>query len=193
MLTLASRYVDQLPELIAYQLFIVQHSRKFDYPSWLHYDIEFRRWAAGNKFKQWSQIHPQFYALAFTARSRVSNWCPVCHVDGGQHAFDCPRFRPAHQPTPYHPAAPVQHALFTPHQAPFKPPRPTPYRLRPPQEKRSKPEHCILYNKYDGNCPYGDNCRYYHVCARSGCGKQHPWPSEFLSYKVKIYKRKVNQ
>ena len=131
MLTLASRYVDQLPELIAYQLFIVQHSRKFDFPSWLHYDIEFRRWAAGNKFKQWSQIYPQFYALAFTARSRVSNWCPVCHVDGGQHAFDCPRFRPAHQPTPYvPPSSPGPAALHSP---------PSPIQTAPPHPLQTPP------------------------------------------------------
>ena len=48
MLVLGSAYPDQLPELIAYQLLIVQHSIKFEYPSWLRYDVDFRQWAASN-------------------------------------------------------------------------------------------------------------------------------------------------
>ena len=152
MLYLGHGFPELLPELIAYQLFIVQHSLKFEYPSWLHYDMEFRQWAAANKFEAWAQIHPQFYAFAFTAQARVSSWCSICQVDGGSHALDCPRLTtklpPASQPRP---AAP----------------------LGPSGSKRPKLEHCIIFNKNNGSCPYGRGCKFEHRCAF--CGKLgHP-------------------
>ena len=50
MLVLGAAFPDQLPQLIAYQLLIVKHSIKFEYPSWLWYDIDFRQWAASNGY-----------------------------------------------------------------------------------------------------------------------------------------------
>ena len=76
-----------------------------EYPAWLHYDTEFRRWAAANQYTQWSQIHPQFYAFAFTGRGIAVGWCPICQIDGGNHTYDCPRFtlHPQSSPLPIHP------------------------------------------------------------------------------------------
>ena len=170
MLILASKYPDSITELIAYQLMIVQHSAKFEYPSWLHYDTDFRQWAAANKYTTWSQIHPQFYT--FTAHGKGASWCPMCHMDGNNHTYDYPKFgpTPTQPPTRKFPLPP----LATPKPLP-SPPLVTPNplqpggsmgaRLGPPVGKRSRPEHCILYNKYRGTCPYGDNCKYTHRCA----------------------------
>ncbi len=83
---MTSQFKVMIPELIAYQLVIVQHSKRFEYPSWLHYDIQ---WGAATKFTQWSQIHPQFDAFAFTAQGRDSS---RCQVDGGILTFDCPMY-----------------------------------------------------------------------------------------------------
>ncbi len=164
MLILASKHPDHLPELIAYQLLIVQHARKFEYPSWLHYDTDFRQWAAANNYRKWSEIHPQFYAYAFTAHSKASAWCPICHTEGGSHTFDCPKFvapptsRPNPRPIMYSPPAPFM-------QRPILPRPPLSNRLGPPPGKRPKPEHCILFNKNNGSCPYGDCCKFAHRCA----------------------------
>lgn len=68
---MTSQFKDMVPELIAYQLVIVQHSKRFEYPSWLHYDIQ---WGAATKFTQWSQIHPQFYAFTFTGALPGARW-----------------------------------------------------------------------------------------------------------------------
>ena len=89
MLVLSSHHPSSTSELIAYQLLIVQHSKKFEYPLWLQYDIEFRQWAAANQYTKWSQIHLQFYAYAFTTCGKATAWCPVCHLDGGDHTYDC--------------------------------------------------------------------------------------------------------
>ena len=37
-----------------------------------------------------------------------------------------------------------------------------------PPSKRPRPfmgDYCILFNKHQGNCPYGDNCQYIHKCS----------------------------
>ncbi len=166
MLVLASKFPESLPELIAYQLLIVQHSIKFRYPSWLHYDTEFRQWAAVYHHKKWSQINPQIYALAFTGQGTSVSWCPMCQVDGGNHTYDCPRF-----------ATPLSGAHLRQSQPePILQPRIFPRALNPirfPPAKRSRPDHCILFNKNNGACPYGDSCIYKHRCAH--CGREgHP-------------------
>ena len=123
--------------------------------------------SAQNKFYQWSQIHPQYYAFAFTAQGKTSAWCPVCYTDGGIHSYDCPKFA-LPPPNVYRPQRPTPYAQ----QFTMRPQAPT----GPPAPKRSKPEHCILYNKYNGTCPFGDKCKYVHKCAH--CGEQgHPVPS----------------
>lgn len=159
-LALAPKYPDMLPELTAYQLLIVQHSRRFEYPSWLRYDMEFRQWAAINNCRQWSQIHPQLYAYAFTAHGRDTSWCPVCQLEGGNHSYDCPSFsarKYTNKPAPVYPAHPAEGASK---------------RFAMPAVKRPKPDHCLLFNKYRGNCPYGTECKFVHKCAR--CSQPHP-------------------
>ena len=181
MLVLGSAFPDQLLELIAYQLLIVQHSKRFEYPSWLRYDVEFRQWAGLSHFHNWSQIHPQFYALAFTAQGKSTDWCPICYTDGGNHAYDCPKFSPPsssntprfahHQQSNFRPSFSVSPpAMYPP---PWQPRPYIPADPRPPPPKRPNPEYCILYNKHDGNCPYGARCIKAHLCAY--CRKKgHP-------------------
>ena len=166
MLVLGSSSPHLLPDLIAYQLLIVQHSRKSEYPSRLRYDVDFRQWAAANNCHTWSQIHPQFYAFAAQGKAPLG-WCPICYSDGSSHTYDCLRFSaphtfPTHLPTP--------RTNFHPYPALLLPPPPawqSPEKSgvpRPPPPKRPSPEHCILYNKYHGSCPYGDRCTKIHVC-----------------------------
>ena len=146
-----------LPELIAYQLFIVKAAKKFRYPSWLYYDTEFRKWSATTHCQEWSTINTQLYSLTFTGQGNPVSWCPICQVDGRNHTFDCPQY-----PIPTDPFPP---------QHPPSHPRP----LMPPAPKRPRPpvEYCISYNTSSGNCKYGLSCRYPHKC--SVCGVHgHP-------------------
>ena len=49
-LVLSSHHPSSTSEIIAYQLLIVQHSKKFEYPSWSQCDIEFHQWGAANQY-----------------------------------------------------------------------------------------------------------------------------------------------
>ena len=93
LLVLSSRFPETLRDLISYQLFIVKHSKRFRYPSWLFYDVEYRKWAAVNHIKNWSITNPELYSLAFTGQALAINWCPICQVEGGNHTYDCPQMR----------------------------------------------------------------------------------------------------
>ena len=154
---MATKHPDSLPELIAYQLLIVQHGLKFYYPSWLHYDIDFRTWAARIGSRKWSDINPQCYALAFTGQGTSSQWCPICFLDGSTHTVDCPNYNlPLSTQLPALPSR----------QGSMRPPICRPLLsqpLSPPKRiKRPHLDHCIPYNKQDGNCPYGRDCKYIH-------------------------------
>ena len=155
MLILSTRYPEVLPELIGYQLLIVKHSRKFRYPSWLHYDIEFRKWAANNNHRRWSQLNQEIYALAFTGQGIATAWCALCQIEGGSHTVDCPNF-----------SSPVKR----PYLGSQSPPN---YTQPEPVKKRRKVPYCILYNRSSaGTCSYGRKCIYRHIC--SNCGQEHP-------------------
>ena len=71
MLVISSHFPEALPDLIAYQLLIVKQAKQFRYPSWLSYDIEFRKWAAATKTKAWAHINSEIYTLAFTGQGTM--------------------------------------------------------------------------------------------------------------------------
>ena len=165
MLVLATKHPEALPELIAYQLLIVQHSQKFRYPSWLRYDIDFCTWAAQTGTRTWSHINPQCYALAFTGQGSSSQWCPICFIDGRTHTVYCPNFNlsPTFTFSPDSQLSSPQNCRIPTH-SPLR--RPLLMSLsQPPPLKRPQFEHCILYNKHDGSCPFGHDCKYIHCCS----------------------------
>ena len=88
LLALSSRFPEMLRDLITYQLFIVKHSKRFKYPSWLFYDEEYRKWAAANNIRNWSITNSELYSLAFTGQALAIKWCPVCQVEGGNHTYE---------------------------------------------------------------------------------------------------------
>jgi len=102
MLPLHPYHPESTSELIQYQQLIVSHSKRFEYPAWVHNVTEFRWWAAANQYTQWSQILPQIYAFVFTGWGIAVGWCPIRQIYGGNHSYDCPKFtlRPQSSPPP---------------------------------------------------------------------------------------------
>ena len=111
------------------------------------------------------QLHymvPNEYPRILQGIYRSRNWVgvvPNLPRRRGNHTFDCPSC-----PSPMAPPPPIYPSpmISTPTQyiAPNAP--------RPPPAKKQKVEHCILFNKHNGACPYGNRCSYPHKCATCG-------------------------
>lgn len=134
---------DRLQDLMAYQSFIAKCSLKYRWPSWVVYDQNFRMEVANQPDRLWAQSDPSIYAQSFTNQAFLTeNWCTECQSLDHSWAA-CPR-RPRKRPPPS--ASPCTY-------------------------NKSK-KTCDLYNKYNGDCRYGKDCYFRHVC--SICAGPHP-------------------
>lgn len=150
-LVLSSCFPEVVPNLVLYQLTIVKLSKRLHYPSWLYYNVEYRKWASANQIRDWSQTNLELFTLAFTGQAVSLSWRPVCQVEG-DHTYDCPCYVA-------NPAATTTRSLDQISQ------RQLPSLMDPPPAKQPAPAPCILYNKNAGTCPYGSTCRFQHICS----------------------------
>ena len=140
--------------LLAYMNTIVKASMKYKWPSWIVYDQNYRQEAADSGLKDWSKVDPSTYTQCFTnAAVSNENWCKVCQsID---HATDvCPS--KIYSGTTRKRSA----ELWGPVYANM------PGKKRPPP--RSSLQACRLFNRYNGECKFGDACIYQHKCDQCG-------------------------
>ena len=138
---------ERLPELMAYQSLIAKASTKYKWPSWVVYDQNFRQDAAGNPQLSWTKVDPSIYAQCFTNQAiSAENWCDKCHAL--DHTFSkCPsrsRKRPWSAASPRY------------------------------QPSSGDEEICKKYNRFNGDCKFGADCRFQHVCLIMKCKEAHP-------------------
>ena len=134
----------RLADLMAYQSLIAKVSAKFKWPSWVVYDQNFRQDAVGNPQLAWAKVDPSTYAQCFTnqAISR-ENWCEKC-----------------------------QSLDHTSGNCPSRP-RKRPWSAMTPQaQSGSNDDICKKYNRFNGDCKFGKECRYLHICLK--CREPHP-------------------
>lgn len=142
--TLLSKYPARMPELMAYQTIIAKASQRY---RWVVYDQNFWQEAAGNPHQSWARVEPSIYAQCFTGQAiSAENWCTRCQC--------------------------LDHTTSS-----------CPYRPRKKQwtgvggssststQGRQEQQICIKY-KFNGDCKFGKECRYLHVC--SACKEPHP-------------------
>ena len=146
--TLSAKYPARMPELMAYQTIIAKASQRYRWANWVVYDQNFRQEAAGNPHQSWPRVDPSIYAQCFTGQAiSAENWCTRCQC--------------------------LDHTTAS-----------CPYRSRKKQwnsagggnntstQGRQEQQFCIKYNKFKGDCKFGKECRYLHVC--SACKEPHP-------------------
>ena len=132
----------RMPQLMAYQTIIAKASQ---WPSWVVYDQNFRQEAAGNLHQSWARVDPSIYAQCFTGQAISNeNWCTRCQC--------------------------LDHATSS---CPYRP-RKKPWNSVGGTALQGKQEQpiCIKYNKFNGDCKFGKECHYLHVC--SSCKEPHP-------------------
>ena len=147
----ARRRPERLPDLMAYMSIVAKASQKYKWPSWVIYDQNFRAEIAGTSSQLWAKVDPSIYAQCFTGQAlSAENWCTQCQ------GLDHPSYRcPYNKPQKRSWGAAFGH---TPPRMPL-----------PPSAASSA---CLKYNRYNGYCKYGRQCRFQHVCNR--CGGPHP-------------------
>ena len=139
-----------IPELMAYQAIICRASLKYRWPSWVVYDQNFRQEAAGNPAQSWAKVDPSTYAQCFTGQALSSeNWCQKCQCLDHTTAH-CP-YRQRKRPWNPGTGAGEGHV---------------------PARPKHEQQVCIKYNKFNGDCKFGRECRFLHVC--STCREPHP-------------------
>ena len=120
------------------------------------------QWEAVNWYNKWLQIHPQFYAYAFTARSKATAWCPVCHLNSGNYTYDCPMFNLLFSlalfPTLAHSTLP-QPLLHLPYSIPHL----SSSHAYPRQNVQNLTTAC------KGSCLCGADCKFTHKCTYTHC------------------------
>ena len=114
------------------------------------YDQNFRQEAAGNPAQSSAKVDPSIYAQCFTGQAiSAENWCSKCQCLD-HTSTNCPyRQRKRSRNT-----AMGVGANQSPSRAGLDPPV------------------CIKYNKFNGDCKFGRECRFLHVC--SSCKEAHP-------------------
>ena len=136
-LVLSSQFPETLPDLVSYEFFIVKNSKRFRYPSLLLYDVEYRKWAAIHRIRNWSTTNSELYSLAFMGQALVINWCPICQVEGGLSTVSAAYHQPSWSPTT---------TTISPTPSP---------QYSWPSRATHQAAHSSLLNKNGGLCPYG--------------------------------------
>ena len=123
---------DNVPELMAYQAITAKASRKFKWPSWVIYDQNFRQEAASSACQLWAKVEPSLYAQCFTGQE-VQGKAGVPHV----RVLTTPQ----------------QTAPSSQGSAPAGSSKPT-----PKGGVALRNEVCKKYNRFNGDCSYGQRC-----------------------------------
>ena len=82
------------PDLLAYQCSIAWYSKKYLWPSWVIYDINFRQSKALTPGSSWAKTDGGFFTECFTSMRKDQGelWCRICHsTDHSSSSCPLPR------------------------------------------------------------------------------------------------------
>ena len=148
---LATKYSEYVPELMAYMRDIIRVSKQFKWPAWIVYDTNYRQHMAETGRKDWSKVDPSIYSRCLTGWAWPTSWCEWC-VSLDYNSNECP---------------------FGSARGKDRCIQPYPSTSRSSATARAgQTPTCIKYNKYGGDCKFGQGCKYRHVC--SICEELHP-------------------
>lgn len=157
MAVITNKEPDRTNNLLAYMVTIAKASTKYSWPSWVVYDQNFRQEAADNGLKDWAKVDPSIYTQCFTnAAVSDEKWCKNCQsIDHGSNTCPLQIYQSST-------------GGGTSNGSGLSRKRPNPDQNYQPTKKRppphSLPQTCRLYNRFHGDCKFGDLCTYQHKC-----------------------------
>ena len=136
---IARKQPHRVPDLMGYQILILEASNEYHNDCWLGYDRRFRQQAASQPHCKWSNMDSTLWNMAFTGQARTDR-CSYC-FSLFHHSRECE-------------LASETVATSVPRYC--KPPRSIPYHHR---------LVCRQWNEERGsNCSF-QNCRFEHICS----------------------------
>ena len=143
MAVIALKNPGKLPDLLGYQVLIVEARMEHEGDGWLGYDHRFRQMAAAVPTTTWAKIEPTLWNMAFAGKAR-SVRCKYCF--GLSHS--------------------EQHCELAPPQKQATDPQ-TKLISAPPTSQSAQNRQCLICNEWNYNpaprCPI-PRCRYRHIC-----------------------------
>ena len=73
----AVKYPQRLPDMLGYQVLIIEARMEYEDDGWLGYDRRFRQRAAAMPDAMWARIQPKLWNIAFTGKARAAS-CKDC-------------------------------------------------------------------------------------------------------------------
>ena len=134
----------RIPELMAYQLEIAKCAKKYKWPSWVIYDLNFRQEAASKPGMSWATVEPSIYTQCFNSMVKDPSdvWCRTCQALDHATAF-----------------------------CPLMPQQKVPRREKREPNAVDARKDTICRNYITKGCSY-PHCIRRHVCMK--CGEKHP-------------------
>lgn len=153
----ATHQPKRVTDLMAYQSVVARASLKYKWPSWVVYDQNFRQEAAGQPELCWAKVEPSMYTQCFAGQERtVENWCSKCQ-ELDHTTANCPFQTRKRTWSAANAGAGSQQQRG---------------QAGGPLASRSPQQVCLKFNRYQGDCRFGKECRFQHVC--SSCMGPHP-------------------
>ncbi len=165
---MTAKHPDRAPGLFAYNKSIVRASQVFEGPTWVSYDIQFRRKAALSRSFNWGEIDTALYNETFTGRAKARGHCRVCFSEAHLEKA-CPLAMPEPSQWSNAPMSQTSSSHFSYPQYPGNRPSPRYSMTNRPVQHRAV-EVCGLFNK--GECRFKD-CKFAHICSLCRTGP-HP-------------------
>jgi len=142
---LLTHQLNWMSEIMVYQSIIARASAKYKWPPWVVYDQNFRQEAMNNPSQSWAREELSIYAQCFTGQAiSLENWC--AHCQGLDHT--------------------TMRCLLHPRKRTWTSAFPQTQQVKADKSVR------IKYNRFNGDCKFGRECRFLHVC--SSCGGSQP-------------------
>lgn len=160
----SAHFPDRAPSLMSYLSIISKASSRYRWPSWVVYDINFRQATAGSGMTDWSNINSSLYSECFNGKAlSAEGWCSFCYST--EHISENCASKPS---TRKRPLSNLPVASPNPYAQP---------------KRQSIPIICKKYNRFGGDCNFGNACKYLHACEickqpghpKSQCTKPGPY------------------
>jgi len=117
---------------------IIKASKQFKWSSWVIYDVAYHQCMEEAGQKGWAKVDPSIYTRSL---AKTSTWC-TRQVSLDHDNSSCPLNVSQHHSNANHRMQPHHTHMI----------------------RGSSDQTCVKYNRYSGDCKFGEKCKYIQAC-----------------------------